>query len=96
MAREARFVPAVNGCIIRVGFKVQALHIFPEAGLEDWISVADAAAYTGYSDRHIRYLLATGQLAGRKFGRDWFTTKQALDAYLSTDPKPGPEPKKQI
>jgi excisionase family DNA binding protein len=55
-----------------------------------WISVKEAAEYTGYTTRHIRHLLIHGLVEGRKFGRDWFTTKEALDRYLATNPRPGP------
>jgi excisionase family DNA binding protein len=61
--------------------------------LSEWISVQEAADYTGYTTRHIRYLLANGLVKGRKFGRDWFTTKEAIDKYLATNPRPGPPPK---
>ncbi len=53
----------------------------------------EAADYTGYTTRHIRNLLNKGLIEGRKFGRDWFTTKQTLDQYLATEPRPGPVPK---
>ena len=52
-----------------------------------------AADYTGYTVQHVRYLLRHGLVEGRKFGRDWFTTRKALDDYLATDPRPGPTPK---
>jgi len=55
----------------------------------EWISVKETAEYTGYTPRHIRQLLGKGLVEGRKFGRDWFTTKEALDAYLATNPRPG-------
>jgi excisionase family DNA binding protein len=61
--------------------------------LPDWISVKKAAEYTGYTPRHIRYLLTNGLVEGRKFGRDWFTTKKNLDKYLATNPRPGPKKK---
>ena len=60
--------------------------------MPDWISVKEAAEYTGYTVQHVRYLLREGKVDGRKFGRDWFTTKKALDTYLGTEPKPGPTP----
>lgn len=56
----------------------------------DWISANEAAEYTGYTPRHMRYLLVNGSVEGRKFGRDWFTTQKALDMYLATNPRPGP------
>jgi excisionase family DNA binding protein len=60
----------------------------------EWISAKEAAKYTGYTPRHICYLLANGLVEGRKFGRDWFTTKEALDRYLATNPRPGPRKQK--
>lgn len=66
--------------------------ILKEDLLPEWISVQEAAAYTGYTVQHIRYLLREGKVKGRRFGRDWFTTREALDEYLATDPKPGPKP----
>ena len=59
--------------------------------MSEWISVKEAADYTGYSRGHICYLLARGLVEGRKFGRDWFTTTIALDRYLATNPRPGPK-----
>jgi excisionase family DNA binding protein len=59
--------------------------------MPEWISTQEAAEHTGYSQGHICYLLARGLVKGRKFGRDWFTTKEALDAYLATRPRPGPK-----
>jgi len=61
--------------------------------LSDWISVKEAAEYTGYTTRHIRNLLTNGLVKGRRFGRDWFTTKEDLKAYLATNPRPGPKKK---
>ena len=60
----------------------------------EWISTKEAAEYSGYSDGHIRHLLIHGLVEGRKFGRDWFTTKEALDKYLATNPRPGPKKRK--
>ena len=62
--------------------------------MSEWISVKEAAEYTGYTPRHIRILLARGLVEGRKFGRDWFTTKKNLDEYLATNPRPGPKTKR--
>jgi excisionase family DNA binding protein len=61
--------------------------------LPEWISAKEAAEYTGYTRHHIRYLLANGLVEGRKFGRDWFTTKEAFDKYLANSPRPGPKKK---
>ena len=61
--------------------------------MDDWVSVKRAAEYTGYTPRHVRYLLNQGLIKGRKLGRDWFTTTEALDEYLATNPRPGPKKK---
>ena len=34
-------------------------------------SVKEAAAKLGVTDRHVRLLLATGEISGRKLGHDW-------------------------
>jgi excisionase family DNA binding protein len=34
-------------------------------------SVREAAAKLGVTDRHVRLLLATGEISGRKLGHDW-------------------------
>jgi len=72
-----------------IGQTLAAYH--EEDPLPEWISVKEAAEYTGYTPRHIRNLLASGLVEGRKFGRDWFTTAKALDEYMATDPRPGPQ-----
>jgi excisionase family DNA binding protein len=64
--------------------------------VSEWISVKEAAEYTGYTESHIRHLLRDGLVKGQRFGRDWFTTQKALDEYLATNPRPGPELKSQI
>ena len=45
--------------------------------MSEWISVKEAAEYTGYTPAHIRLLLRDGLVKGQRFGRDWFTTKQS-------------------
>ena len=34
-------------------------------------SVREAAAKLGVTDRHVRLLLAAGEISGRKLGHDW-------------------------
>ena len=59
--------------------------------MDEWMSTKEAAEYTGYSPSNLRYLLRQGKIEGRKLGRDWFTTKESLDAYLASNPRPGPK-----
>ena len=49
----------------------------------DWITVAQAAALSGYSMRTIQKLLETGKIAGMKPGHDWLTTLEAILEYKS-------------
>lgn len=46
-----------------------------------WITVTEAAERSGYSIRTIQKLLQDGLIEGRKPGRDWFTTLEAVIAY---------------
>jgi excisionase family DNA binding protein len=58
------------------------------------ISIAEAAAQSNLSSRHMRFLLEQGKIYGKKIGRDWITTKEAVDEYLNLGLKPGPKPSK--
>jgi excisionase family DNA binding protein len=39
--------------------------------MERLYSVQEASLLLGLSEQHVRYLLAKGQIKGRKLGRDW-------------------------
>lgn len=43
------------------------------------------------SASHIRLLLRSGKIKGKKIGRDWFCTKEAIEKYLQLGVKPGPK-----
>jgi hypothetical protein len=45
------------------------------------------------SASHLRLLLRTGKIKGKKIGRDWFTTAKAINEYLQLGIKPGPKPR---
>ena len=62
----------------------------PFSGL---ISIEEAAGYAKLSNRHVRLLLETGKIRGKKIGRDWITTQVEVEGYLKTNPKPGRKPK---
>jgi hypothetical protein len=53
---------------------------------ERLISLKEAAVLSGLSHSHLQLLARTGRLAARRLGRDWFTTPEAVAAYL-TDPE---------
>ena len=59
-----------------------------------YITLIEASEISGYDPGHLRRLLLSGKLEGRKFGRDWFTTVEALERYRATNPRPGPKPKR--
>ena len=52
---------------------------------ERLISLREAAALSGLSHAHLRLLARKGKLEARRMGRDWFTTKNAVDLYLKND-----------
>ncbi len=64
-----------------------------QPGLDDLISLKDAAEQSGLSHAHLRLLVRQGKVWGKKLGRDWFTTLQAVREYLARDRRPGPKPK---
>ncbi|MBA3331133.1 MAG: helix-turn-helix domain-containing protein [Actinobacteria bacterium] len=53
---------------------------------ERLISLKEAAALSGLSHSHLQLLARTGRLRARRLGRDWFTTEEAVAAYLA-DPE---------
>jgi hypothetical protein len=66
-----------------------------ELPLENPITLIEAAKQSGLTTGRLRQLLRNKELLGKKFGRDWFTTKLAVEEYLSRDHKPGPKPSKK-
>ena len=58
---------------------------------DDLISLAEAAELSGMSQSHIRLLVRTGKISGKKIGRNWVTTEESLRTYLATDRRPGPK-----
>jgi hypothetical protein len=64
-----------------------------QPGLDELISLSEAAELSGFTTRHLRYLAVNGELWAKKLGRNWFTTTQAVQEYLARDRKPGPKSK---
>jgi len=64
-------------------------------GLDDLITLYEASALSGLTASQLRLLVSKGEMWGRKLGRNWFTTAQAVRDYLSLGRKPGPKPKKK-
>jgi len=65
-----------------------------QPGLDELITLSEAADVSGLSPNHLRLLVGKGVIWGKKLGRNWFTTAQAVTDYLSLDRKPGPKPQR--
>ena len=61
---------------------------------KEWITVSEAAEKSGYSIRFIQRLLKDELIAGRKPGRDWFTTLEAVLHYKETAKRGRPKQNK--
>lgn len=61
--------------------------------LEDLIPLSLAATLSGFSQGHVAHLIRTGELWGKKMGRNWVTTRQAVSDYLARDRRTGPKAK---
>ena len=66
-----------------------------QPGLNELITLSEAADLSGLSPNHLRLLVSKGVIWGKKLGRNWFTTAQAIKEYLKQDRKPGPKPQKR-
>ncbi|HEY59988.1 MAG TPA: helix-turn-helix domain-containing protein [Anaerolineae bacterium] len=64
--------------------------------IDDLILLRDAAKISGLSPNHLRLLVRRGDIWGRKLGRDWFTTEEAVREYVSCEHRTGPKPKKRL
>ena len=64
-----------------------------QPGLDDLISLSEAAELSGFTTRHLRNLAISGELWAKKFGRNWLTTAQAVQEYLARERRPGPKKK---
>lgn len=58
-----------------------------ESSHEQFMSLADAAKIYGVSKDYLRLLIFKGKLRGKKFGRNWMTTKSRLEEYFSSPDK---------
>jgi len=71
------------------------LDITPQPGLDELITLKEAAELSGLSYSHLRLLARQSKIWARKMGNNWFTTAQAVKEYLARDRRPGPKPKDQ-
>jgi len=50
--------------------------------MSDWLTVDEAAKLAGYHEDHIRRLVRSGEVKGRKVVIVWLVSRKSLDAYL--------------
>ena len=55
-----------------------------------WLTVAEAAGLTGYTEVHMQRLARLGQVTARKVGRQWVIDRASLLTWKETA-KPGPK-----
>lgn len=56
---------------------------------DDWITTKRAAELSGYSMKHVRWLITSGKVDGQRFGRDWQISEAGLLAYIRKAEKLG-------
>ena len=56
------------------------------------ISVTEASEISGFTPAYIRRLIRQNRIEGVRIGRNWLTTRRAIQEYLSTERRPGPKP----
>lgn len=61
---------------------------------EDLIPLSEAAAISGLSLKHLGLLARQGKLNARKIGRNWVTTREAVDEYVRDSFKRSKDPYK--
>ena len=49
-----------------------------------FITLREAAMYCDYSQEYLSLLARKGRLAAVKIGKDWMTTKEAIEEYIET------------
>lgn len=49
---------------------------------EDLIPLSEAATLSGFSQDHLGLLARRGRLKARKIGRNWVTTRAAVEEYM--------------
>src|SRR3989344_2806305 len=49
-----------------------------------WISMLEASKLCAYSQEYLSLLARRGKIFSKKIGRNWYTTREAVDDYLKT------------
>jgi hypothetical protein len=50
--------------------------------MERWITLAEAVELSGYDPVHLRRLLRSGEIAGKKISIVWLVDRQSLQQYM--------------
>ncbi len=50
--------------------------------LKKIINLSEAAKMSGYTQDYLGYLIRTGEMKGKKLGRNWVTTQEELNNYI--------------
>ncbi len=65
---------------------------------DDWITTTEASKLSGYHHVHIRRLLLSGRIKGKKWGTQWQISRSSLISYLeeikNIGKRRGPKPRK--
>jgi hypothetical protein len=69
---------------------------YSPSDLNELISLYEASQLSGFSASHLRLLVSNRELWGKKIGRNWLTTRQAVQEYKNIGHKRGRKPKTQI
>ncbi len=56
---------------------------FQDPSNQKYITLAEAAIGSPYSQEYLSLLARKGKLFSKKIGRNWYTTREALDDYLN-------------
>jgi len=62
---------------------------------EEFISLAEAAASSGFTIKHLGLLARRGSLRAKKIGRNWVTTREAVAEYVGDSFKRSKNPYKR-
>ncbi len=49
---------------------------------DEWLSVSEAAAVSGYNPEYIRRLIRDGEIEARKFSIVWQVKRKSLEQYI--------------
>ena len=60
---------------------------------DDWITTLEAASLSNYHPEHIRRLIRSGHIVGKKWAQTWMISRKSLLEYLNKEKRRGPKPR---